>query len=355
MLLLTISVLLLIAGFAATIVAFGGDTWIKGEKPFLERITARGWISIVALIVALALGMCKEVLTKSEEVAKDAQTIAREAELKADRKILQGKLDTLQGQVETTGQQLTVANQALAQARGTADFLQAELEHERTPVHTVSLNWEVEVDVTGHSQCIEDYLAEIQKKISVFPNEPTKLKLSPSGWYEYAAEDPTVSEKCQQTIRWIKTFGQLRANVRKKSSPWISLSDFKSGTRHVSQQWNFEVVGTPIDPFIGIRSSSDHTLWLTLKAALNANQMVKQDGSRVSILNLSESEAEFYPSSYLISGKRVLEVIEMTVDSWTFRFSPKIPGMRLRTKSVQVTPDATTEVFLARFPSVRRQ
>jgi len=121
---LLINILLLVAGFASAIVAFGGDTWTKGKKPVLERITARGWISILAMVVALALGAYKEILTKSQDEAKSAESKAREAELKADRARLQiqlddetGRLKLLQGHATTAESQLTSANQALAQNR----------------------------------------------------------------------------------------------------------------------------------------------------------------------------------------------------------------------------------------------
>jgi hypothetical protein len=121
---LLINILLLVAGFASAIVAFGGDTWVKEKKPLIERITARGWVSILAMVIALALGAYKETLTKRKDDTKDAENKLRETELKGDRARLQLKLDDettrlkiLQSQVTTAEDELTHANQALAQNR----------------------------------------------------------------------------------------------------------------------------------------------------------------------------------------------------------------------------------------------
>src|SRR6267143_3300542 len=110
-----INVLLLITGFAGAIIAVGGDTWLKGKNPLLERITARGWLSILLMVIALALGVYKELRTKSLEASKDAESQTRE-------KLLQSKLDdetirlvVLQSQATTTANQLTLANKALAE------------------------------------------------------------------------------------------------------------------------------------------------------------------------------------------------------------------------------------------------
>jgi hypothetical protein len=42
---------------AATLAAFGGETWTKGESPLLGRITRRGWPSLGYLLRALLLGL----------------------------------------------------------------------------------------------------------------------------------------------------------------------------------------------------------------------------------------------------------------------------------------------------------
>jgi hypothetical protein len=42
-----LNILLLLVGTTATPAAFGGETWKKGDQPILERITVRGWISLL--------------------------------------------------------------------------------------------------------------------------------------------------------------------------------------------------------------------------------------------------------------------------------------------------------------------
>jgi hypothetical protein len=73
-----INIILLLLGFIGAIVAIGGDTWHKGEKQLIRRITKRGWIAILVLALILALGIVKEF---SAQIEGERLAISR-AELK---------------------------------------------------------------------------------------------------------------------------------------------------------------------------------------------------------------------------------------------------------------------------------
>jgi hypothetical protein len=61
---LWINISLLVTGTTATLAAFGGETWQKGDSPILTRITRRGWVSLGLLVLAFCLGVTKEVRAK---------------------------------------------------------------------------------------------------------------------------------------------------------------------------------------------------------------------------------------------------------------------------------------------------
>lgn len=79
-----LSIALLLVGTTATLAAFGGRTWKEGPEPILERITSRGWISLIALVFALILGVAKEIHSQNEDARKvqDARTAKAEDDLK---------------------------------------------------------------------------------------------------------------------------------------------------------------------------------------------------------------------------------------------------------------------------------
>lgn len=70
---LWINLALAIIGVTATLSAFGGETWTKGEKPLLTRITRRGWLSLFCLAAVFVLGAGKEILQQ-----RAATTLASE-------------------------------------------------------------------------------------------------------------------------------------------------------------------------------------------------------------------------------------------------------------------------------------
>lgn len=72
-----INIALLIISSAATLAAFGGDTWNKGPEPLLKRINRRGWISLICLVLSLALGIFQALRAQK----LDSQRLADEAKL----------------------------------------------------------------------------------------------------------------------------------------------------------------------------------------------------------------------------------------------------------------------------------
>lgn len=56
-----INLALLLIGTTAALAAFGGETWEKGDEPFLKRITRRGWVAVICMLATLALGITKEI------------------------------------------------------------------------------------------------------------------------------------------------------------------------------------------------------------------------------------------------------------------------------------------------------
>jgi len=99
-----LAVALLLLGFTSTVAAFGGETWLKTDAPLLKRITTRGWVSAIALVLALVVGIAKEVRAHgaTEEAKKEngelrKQLSASQAALEELRKVAErtNKLTTL--------------------------------------------------------------------------------------------------------------------------------------------------------------------------------------------------------------------------------------------------------------------
>ena len=79
-----LNLVLLVVGTTATLAAFGGKTWREGSEPILERITQRGWISLICLVLALGLGIVKEI---------DTEAAAKVAKAEADKKQAADKVE----------------------------------------------------------------------------------------------------------------------------------------------------------------------------------------------------------------------------------------------------------------------
>ncbi|UTW59661.1 SH3 domain-containing protein [Kordiimonas sp. SCSIO 12603] len=67
--LLFTNIAITLLGLGATLSAFGGETWLKGDAPLVQRITKRGWISLVCILSAIVLGVIKEVSQHQSRVA----------------------------------------------------------------------------------------------------------------------------------------------------------------------------------------------------------------------------------------------------------------------------------------------
>lgn len=110
---LALNILLLVAGAAGTLAAFGGETWRKGGEPLVARINTRGWVSLGCLLIALAFGVAKETLgaARAESSAK------RAARAEAD---LQERLDATGRELADTQEKLSDAEANLRQAMDAA-------------------------------------------------------------------------------------------------------------------------------------------------------------------------------------------------------------------------------------------
>lgn len=96
---IVIYLLQLLSGLVGATAAIGGDTWRKGPKPVLNRITRRGWFSIAALTLFFTLSAIKEIIVVTK--AKEAK-VFQEQLLKANKS------------EEALQKELTAANKSLA-------------------------------------------------------------------------------------------------------------------------------------------------------------------------------------------------------------------------------------------------
>jgi hypothetical protein len=99
---LLINLALLVLGCAATLTAFGGETWRQGELPLSQRITRRGWLSLLCMGASLALGAAREI--------RDGSAAATAA---ATQQRLQAKLDTTGASLDATRRDLAEATSEL--------------------------------------------------------------------------------------------------------------------------------------------------------------------------------------------------------------------------------------------------
>ena len=84
---LWIHICLAIFGIGATLSAFGGETWVKGEEKLISRVTHRGWFSLTFLLAAFALGVTKEVIVhnEAESIALKNKKLQSENQQQRDR------------------------------------------------------------------------------------------------------------------------------------------------------------------------------------------------------------------------------------------------------------------------------
>ena len=129
-----LNVALLIIGAASTMAAFGGKTWRDGPEPILERITARGWISLMCLVLAVTLGVTKEVRSQiadtlarsnSDKEKAAAQARAREAQLQM--KLANAGVDNLKLSARGAQEKLELTESKLEATEGTLNEVRSNL------------------------------------------------------------------------------------------------------------------------------------------------------------------------------------------------------------------------------------
>jgi hypothetical protein len=110
---MVLNIFLLLLSSAATLAAFGGETWEKGTKPLIQRITARGWISLGIMIAAFTLAVLKE----SQENAA-SRKLQEEKDL-ASAKLAgaNNKLDSVEGELTRARQQLDTVGDDLIKTK----------------------------------------------------------------------------------------------------------------------------------------------------------------------------------------------------------------------------------------------
>jgi hypothetical protein len=133
-----LNIALLIVGTMATLAAFGGKTWAEGSAPIYERITPRGWISLVCLACALSLGVIKEFRTRSQDAEKDrksseATALAAQQQAESDRKAaaLLVELTKAEGQVALANERLDGVRSLNTVTKMTLDDVRTDLRRAR--------------------------------------------------------------------------------------------------------------------------------------------------------------------------------------------------------------------------------
>jgi len=125
---LFLNILLAVCGLVVTLAAFGGETWRRGDESIKHRITSRGWIALVALLVAFTVAVIKEIRNysqtqKAEIESKSAKTTIETmaqtiTNLTAELKTLRSKQDNLPQEVSQGVNQ--GVNRLLSQATNSA-------------------------------------------------------------------------------------------------------------------------------------------------------------------------------------------------------------------------------------------
>lgn len=127
-----LNILLLIIGTTATLCAFGGETWKKGDEPILNRITVRGWISLACLLLALGIGFIKEIKTAQEDATKEAASREDKAQALVDKANLSASLAKSQAEVKIANNSLMLLTEALSDTKRTLAFVRSDLNSSRS-------------------------------------------------------------------------------------------------------------------------------------------------------------------------------------------------------------------------------
>jgi septal ring factor EnvC (AmiA/AmiB activator) len=105
-----INVALALTALVAALSAFGGDTWRRGSGRLLRRITKRGWVAVVTMILAFGLAVSKEVIV-SQRQEMDAKELAR---LKDANRVQSEELDIQLKEIADLQHRLAVTTESIA-------------------------------------------------------------------------------------------------------------------------------------------------------------------------------------------------------------------------------------------------
>jgi hypothetical protein len=106
---LYINIALATFGLIGTLAAFGGETWRKGDTHLFRRVTGRGWIAIICLLIAFTIGIFKEIKLYQRA---EADTLAKQQLEQANaqqREQIKRQIDTilsLQSQISDAARNL---------------------------------------------------------------------------------------------------------------------------------------------------------------------------------------------------------------------------------------------------------
>jgi hypothetical protein len=123
----TLSILLLLIATASTLSAFDGKK--DGAEPLLKRITPKGWMALIFLILTLVVSGGKEIYNYIDGKRKDAESAlkakqdqdsanARQSELRTQLKATQDQLDLANTKLELADTKLQLAGTQLKDLKG---------------------------------------------------------------------------------------------------------------------------------------------------------------------------------------------------------------------------------------------
>jgi hypothetical protein len=211
--LLLLNVFLLLSGALAAVAAIGGETWRKDEPRVFKRLTSRGWISIVCVVIALGIGVWKEFLVDGE----GAQQKRENAQLRGQIKILGDLLKDANTTLRDTQTKLT---QAQVSTKKITEGIQAYV-YDRLALHTrrfLGVIWYMIEDAT------DGWLPASEGEF--FSQRTAKLVCS-----ELNGNGPARVSPPQPWFNWIassmRTYKAELAELLKSHGPQLDTSFFR--------------------------------------------------------------------------------------------------------------------------------
>ena len=128
---LLLNILLLLCASLGAVVAIGGDTWNKGKRHWLRRITKRGWAAAFCILLSFVLGLWKEWLVSEESEAAALATIVamdRAEALQTQLLHMGATLDATKIRGDGLSSQLSEVRNELTVSEGRVQSLQSHLE-----------------------------------------------------------------------------------------------------------------------------------------------------------------------------------------------------------------------------------